>query len=98
MPAQRLTMRRIRQMLRMRFGAEASDRTIARELGVARSTIQDYLGRAKAAGLSWPLPDDLSDEVLEERLFARAGSDIPAPGISRRYRGALPGRRFANLR
>jgi len=81
MPAQRLTMRRIRQMLRMHFGAEASDRTIARDLGVARSTIRDYLDRAKAAGLSWPLPDDLSDEVLEERLFARAGSK---PGQRRR--------------
>jgi transposase len=81
MPTQRLTMRRIRQMLRMHFGAEASDRTIARELGVARSTIRDYLDRAKAAGLSWPLPDELSDEVLEERLFARAGSK---PGLRRR--------------
>src|SRR5665213_1596645 len=81
MPAQRLTMRRIRQMLRMHFGAEASDRTIARELSVARSTIRDYLDRAKAAGLSWPLPDELSDEVLEERLFARAGSK---PGLRRR--------------
>src|SRR5665213_3775719 len=81
MPAQRLTMRRIRQMLRMHFGAEASDRTIARELGVARSTIRDYLDRAKAAGLSWPLPDELSDEVLDERLFARAGSK---PGLRRR--------------
>jgi transposase len=68
-------------MLRMHFGAEASDRAIARELGVARSTIQDYLDRAKAAGLSWPLPDELSDEVLEERLFARAGSK---PGLRRR--------------
>ncbi len=81
MPAQRLSMRRIRELLRLRFGAMASDRAIARELGVARSTVQDYLARAAAAGLSWPLPEELSDEVLEERLFAGGGSK---PGLRRR--------------
>ena len=69
-------MRRIRELLRLRFGAGASDRAIARNLGVARSTVQEYLARAAAAGLSWPLPDELSDEVLEERLFACSCSKI----------------------
>ena len=81
MPAQRLSMRRIRELLRLRFGAMASDRAIARALGVARSTVQDYLARAAAAGLTWPLPDELSDEALEEQLFASAG---PKPGFRRR--------------
>jgi transposase len=43
-------------------------------LGVARSTIQDNLKRAQVAGLAWPLPADLTDAVLEERLFARGGA------------------------
>jgi transposase len=30
--------------------------------------------RAEAAGLTWPLPADLTDAVLEERLFAHAGA------------------------
>ena len=81
MPAQRLSMRRIRELLRLRFGAGASDRAIARNLGVARSTVQEYLARAATAGLTWPLPDELSDEVLEERLFAGAGTK---PGLRRR--------------
>jgi transposase len=74
MPAKReLTMRQIRQMLRLaRDGASA--REIGRTLGAARSTIQDNLNRAKAAGLSWPLPGELTDDVLEQRLFARAGA------------------------
>jgi len=74
MPAKReLTMRQIRQMLRLaRDGVSA--REIGRTLGAARSTIQDSLNRAKAAGLSWPLAGELTDDVLEQRLFARAGT------------------------
>jgi transposase len=73
MPAKReLTMRQIRQILRLiRDGISA--REIGRMLGVARSTIQDNLKRAEAAGLAWPLPAELTDDVLEDRLFARAG-------------------------
>jgi len=73
MPANReLTMRQMRQILRLvRDGVSA--REIGRLLGVARSTIQDNLRRAEAAGLAWPLPAELTDIVLEERLFARAG-------------------------
>jgi transposase len=65
-------MRQIRQMLRLaRDGVSA--REIGRTLGVARSTIQDNLKRAAAAGLAWPLPGELTDDALEHRLFARAG-------------------------
>ena len=73
MPAKReLTMRQIRQMLRLaRDGISA--REIGRRLGVARSTIQDNLKRATVAGLAWPLPGDLTDAALEQRLFAHAG-------------------------
>jgi len=59
-------------MLRLaRDGVSA--REIGRTLGVARSTIQDNLKRAAAAGLAWPLAGDLTDGVLEQRLFAHAG-------------------------
>lgn len=73
MPAKReLTMRQIRQMLRLaRDGVSA--REIGRTLGVARSTIQDNLKRATTAGLAWPVAGDLTDAVLEQRLFAHAG-------------------------
>jgi transposase len=50
-----------------------SSRDIAMMLGVARSTIQDNLKRATAAGLNWPLPGDLTDDAIEARLFDRAG-------------------------
>ena len=73
MPAKRrLTMRHLRQMLRL-AGDGTSAREIAQRLGIARSTVQDNLKRAAAAGLNWPLPGDLTDDALENRLFARAG-------------------------
>lgn len=72
MPTERLSMRRIRQILQLHFGAQASARGIARELGVARSTVQGYLTRAAAVGLGWPLADDLTDPMLEQRLFPPA--------------------------
>jgi transposase len=68
-----MSMRQMRQLLRLHHGG-VSAREIGRRLGVARSTIQDSLKRAAAAGLAWPLADDLTDETLERRLYARAGA------------------------
>ncbi len=73
MPAKReLTMRQLRQMLRLHYDG-VSAREIGRTLGVARSTIQDNLDRAKKAELAWPLAPNLTDDVLERRLFSKAG-------------------------
>ena len=81
MPARReLTMRQLRQMLRLHHDG-VSAREIGRTLGVARSTIQDNLERALAAGIGWPLPAGWTEEVLEQRLFARSGVK---PGRRRR--------------
>ena len=68
MPGQRLPMRKIRDVLRL-SAAGMSSRKIAASLVVGATTVVDCLQRARAAGVSWPLLDDLSDEVLEARLF-----------------------------
>ncbi|MAI48412.1 MAG: IS21 family transposase [Hyphomicrobiaceae bacterium TMED74] len=68
----RLPMRKIEETLRLK-AAGLSHREIAASVGVGRSTIGDYLERAKQAGLSWPLPDDLDDDALERRMFSSAG-------------------------
>jgi transposase len=81
MPTQRLSMRRIKQLLTMHFGAGASSRAIGRELGIAPSTVREYLGRATAAGIGWPLATDVTDEQLMARLFVtgvRAGVRLHA--------------------
>ena len=73
MPAERMPMRCVREILRLKHGCGATDRMIARSTGLARSTVSDYLDRAAAAGLGWPLPPMLTDAALEGLLFARAG-------------------------
>ena len=64
--------RSVREILRLR--AEGlSDRAIARSTLLARSTVSDYAGRVAASGLSWPLPEGLTDTALEALLFVRGG-------------------------
>ena len=82
MPRPHNAMRRIRDVLRLKFDQGHSARQIALSLGLARSTVAEYLQRAVAAGLGWPLPEDLDDAALEARLFPPAPAapgDRPSP-------------------
>ena len=67
----RLPMRKIRDVLRLQAGGH-STRRIAVSLGVARTSVGEYLRRARQAELSWPLPEGMGDAELEERLFPPA--------------------------
>ena len=67
-------MRRVREILRLKQACGASDRAIARSLGIARSTVALTLERLAAAGLAWPLPETLSERVLEAMLYAGRSS------------------------
>jgi len=68
MPAERLPMRRIEEIIQLSLGCGLSARQVSRSLKVARSTVVEYLRRARAAGLSWSLPEKLDEETLERRL------------------------------
>jgi len=75
-------MRQIRNVLRLRFAEKLSVRDTASSLSMARSTVSDYVNRAKVAGLSWPLPEEMNDDALERRLFpdvTNASSSYPQP-------------------
>jgi predicted mannosyl-3-phosphoglycerate phosphatase (HAD superfamily) len=74
MPAERVSMRRVREILRLKYEGDASERAIARSLGIARSTVALTLERAAAAKLFWPLPATLTDRVLEAMLYAGTGT------------------------
>jgi transposase len=63
-------MRKLREILRLKYERRMSHRAIARACGVGVGTVSEYLGRARKAGLSWPLPVELDDGSLEARLFA----------------------------
>ena len=69
MPAERIGMRDAREVIRLK-SASVSTHEIARRLGLARSTVRETLRRAEAAGLAWPLPDDMTDAALEAALYA----------------------------
>jgi len=69
MPTQRLTMRKIREILRLKFESGLSYGQIATSCGIGRTTVSDYLRRFEASPLSWPLSPDLDDTQLEQLLF-----------------------------
>ena len=78
-------MRKTKEVLRLRFELGLGQRQIARSCGMGLGTVHDYLERAAAAGISWPLPEGLSEEELEAKLFgsqpvqARAVRPRPQP-------------------
>lgn len=67
-------MRKIREVLRLKFEAGLSDSAIARSIGSARSTVHECVKRAREAGLGWPLPAELDEAALHGRLYRR---DVP---------------------
>ena len=70
----RVAMRKIREILRLRDQG-LNMREIGGSVGVGSSSVSDCLRRARDAGLSWPLPEDLTDAVLETRLYPRPPED-----------------------
>jgi IS30 family transposase len=72
MPMERMSMRHVRDCVRLK-NAGMTTREIARRVGVASSTVRLTLRRCEAAGIAWPLAADLTDAMLEQRLFANAG-------------------------
>lgn len=87
MAAERLPMRKVREVLRLKYACGVSERVIARSVGVSRSTVAEYLRRASVIGLGWPLPADLDDAALDRRLFTppgfHGGPTQPLPDWSR---------------
>lgn len=69
-------MRKVKEILRLKWKLGLGTREVARSCSVSHSTVNEVLSRARAAGLSWPLPDDLDEATLEARLY-------PAPSQTR---------------
>lgn len=63
-------MRKVLDVLRLAYDQDRSQREIARCLALSQSTINEYLRRFTASGLSWPLPSDVDEAALDQRLFA----------------------------
>ena len=71
-------MRKIRDVLRYRHSAGLSLEATARALNLSKGVVAKYLRLASAAGLSWPLPDDLDDSGLEKLLYRQSAAREPS--------------------
>jgi transposase len=69
MPQERLSMRKIREVLRLRWEQGLSHRQIATSCLIGETSSREYVRRASDAGLCWPLPEDLTDGELEQQFF-----------------------------
>ena len=82
MPGKRLSMRKIREVLRLKYELNRSNREIGLSCGIGSSTVSDYIQRVRNGGFTWPLPEGLSDTALEQLLFP--------PPTPRNSSGLLP--------
>lgn len=62
-------MRKIKDVLRLKFDAQLSHQQIATALGLSKGVITKYVGLATAAGLDWAAIQDIEEVILEQRLF-----------------------------
>jgi transposase len=69
MPRERLSMRKIKEMLRLKYECGLSIRKIAASLNLSVGSVHDYLTRLEVAGVSWPQAQELTEQQLQERLF-----------------------------
>lgn len=91
-------MRKIKEVLRLKYHCALSRRQIAHSCQISRSTVADYLHRAEKAGIGWPLPENLIDQELEQRLFPPQGavpiSSKPLPDCDYIYQELKTHRKF----
>jgi|ERR1700676_659796 len=85
MPAERLSMRKIRDVLRLTHALGMSRRLVGEATGIGKTAVGEYVRRAAVAGLDWPIPDEIDDAELERRLFpppdAASSTSRTEPGI-----------------
>ena len=83
MPGERLSMRKIREVLRLRLGQGLPQRAVAQSLRLSQGAVHGYVARARRAGLAWPLPEGLDDARLETLLYplpsAASAEQRPVP-------------------
>jgi len=73
MAGMRVSMRKIREVLRLTHELRLSVRQVREATGVGKTAVSEYVARAKVIGITWPIPPEISDAELERRLFTPAG-------------------------
>jgi transposase len=85
MPAERLSMREVREVLRLKHALGMSYRQISEATGAGKTQAAEYVRRAQAAGIGWPIPEGIDDTELEWRLFP-----VAADSANKRLAGDWP--------
>ena len=83
MPAHRTSMRKLKEVLRLKWACGLSHRQIGRAVGISVGAISGYAALASAAGLDWTSIEPLSDDVIEQRLHPKSAMGQPAAGSKR---------------
>jgi hypothetical protein len=78
LPARRLSVRKIKEVLRLKFAAGLGLRQIARSRSIGLGNVHEYLQRAESAGVTWPLREDWDEDRLEAALFGGPPRARPA--------------------
>jgi hypothetical protein len=73
MAGMRMSMRKIREVLRLTHELGLSVRQVPEATGVGKTAVSEYVSRARVVGITWPVPPEISDAELERRLFTPAG-------------------------
>ena len=83
MPNGTISMRKLKSILQLKYGAKLPHRKIAVSLSISPSVVSTYAARAAQLGIEcWPLPDDWDDvrlarEFLGTRVKCKASRAVP---------------------
>ncbi len=81
----RSTMRKIKEVLRLKFGLGLSQRAVALSLNIGYGTLANNVKQTEAAGLNWPLPPDIDERSLGRLLFPSPGAMVHSGFIDLDY-------------
>lgn len=70
-----VSMRKIKEILRLHYANDLSQRQIASSLNISVGVVNKYLKLSEEAGITWPLPDDLREEQLIHKLYQSKAQD-----------------------
>jgi transposase len=77
-----MSMRKVREVLRLKYESKRSHAEIAASLGIGESTVGDYVSRARAVGIEWPAARELTETELEAKLFRSVGRNEPPARVA----------------
>jgi transposase len=82
MSRRRKSMRDLKAILYYRLEKGISAQRTSKALNISKGTIINTIARFEKSGLSWPLPADISDTTLENRLYPQPAPTPDATAIA----------------